>query len=140
LPGAPLWEDVIGNVRGAEKTIRRRMRPLEKIIPELKDAETRWGAVRALGQIADPKATEYLLPLLSDPDPDFCRVVAEALGKIGDPRALPILEKMVYGNKFRLLKDYPSKATRRAELEVRGTIRKIRRKIRQVQRHQSHPA
>lgn len=74
-------------------------RRLAQFAPELRamlsseDAELVARAARGLGAIGDIDAVDELLTLLEDESrPGFCRVVAaNALGGIGDPRAVPAL-------------------------------------------------
>jgi HEAT repeat protein len=55
----------------------------------------RTDAIRALGDIGDPGAVEFLLTVLKDRD---LRVVTvEALGKIADRRAVPALRDVITG-------------------------------------------
>ena len=57
------------------------------------DFWVQYSVVSALGEIADASAVEPLLPLLGD---DMLRQAAtEALGKIGDPSALPALTELL---------------------------------------------
>jgi HEAT repeat protein len=57
------------------------------------DAAVRTDAVRALGDIGDPRAVDFLLTALNDLD--VRPVAVESLGKIGDRRAVPALVKIV---------------------------------------------
>jgi HEAT repeat protein len=75
-------------------------RRLAQFAPELRDGlaspdqELASRAARGLGAIGDSDAVDSLLLMLSDRDrPLFCRVsVANALGKIGETRAVPPLQ------------------------------------------------
>ncbi len=51
-------------------------------------------AVHALGKIGR-RAVEPLISALGDPDPGVVRRAADALGRIGNRRALPALECLV---------------------------------------------
>ncbi len=53
----------------------------------------RRGVCIALGRIGDPSAVEPLVELLGGEDSDARWWAAEALGEIGDARALPGLER-----------------------------------------------
>jgi len=50
--------------------------------------------VRTIGKAEDPRATEYLMPLLRADDPKLVRTVVEALGEIRDPLAAGALCEM----------------------------------------------
>lgn len=60
------------------------------------DTAVRTDAVRALGDIGDPRAVDFLLTALNDLD--VRPVVVESLGKIGDRRAVPSLIEIVNGS------------------------------------------
>lgn len=60
------------------------------------DVAVRTDAVRALGDIGDPRAVDFLLTALNDLD--VRPVAVESLGKIGDRRAVPALVKIVNGS------------------------------------------
>ncbi|WP_447984825.1 HEAT repeat domain-containing protein [Nitrospira sp. Nam74] len=60
------------------------------------DTAVRTDAVRALGDIGDSRAVDYLLTALNDLD--VRPVAVESLGKIGDRRAVPALVKIVNGS------------------------------------------
>jgi HEAT repeat protein len=60
------------------------------------DAAVRTDAVRALGDIGDPRAVDFILTALNDLD--VRPVAVESLGKIGDRRAVPALVKIVNGS------------------------------------------
>lgn len=55
------------------------------------DADVREEAVRALGRLRSPEATDLLLAVLHDPHATNRIQAARALGRIGDPRAIPRL-------------------------------------------------
>lgn len=61
------------------------------------DARVRYCAVRALGQLGDPRAVEPLIELLSAPDSSTHDAAADALGELGDPRAVEPLIKLLSG-------------------------------------------
>lgn len=77
---------------------------VEPLIQALEDPalEVRWAAAQALGQTQDPQALEPLCQILSASGADYLvdirlqQMAVAALGRIGDPRALPILIEMVY--------------------------------------------
>jgi HEAT repeat protein len=48
-------------------------------------------AATALGILGEPRAVNLLIPLLDHPDSMLRGIVAKALGRIKDPRALPAL-------------------------------------------------
>ncbi|MCX6003988.1 MAG: HEAT repeat domain-containing protein [Chloroflexi bacterium] len=51
------------------------------------DAEIRYEAVSACGEMGTEEIVSYLLPLANDPDLDVCLATIEALGKIGGNKA-----------------------------------------------------
>ncbi len=55
------------------------------------DEEIREEAVRALGELCDPRAVEPLIDSLSDENRYIRREAAKSLGRIGDERAIPAL-------------------------------------------------
>jgi HEAT repeat protein len=64
------------------------------------NSETRAAAVRALLELATPQDKDAVAPALekilkSDPNPDTRRNAALALGKVGDPAALPALQDIL---------------------------------------------
>lgn len=67
----------------------------EPLIAVLEDNEVRGNAALALGQIGDSRAVEPVRNLYRDNDPQVRWSVAKALGKLGEPSVLPILEWMV---------------------------------------------
>ena len=67
------------------------------------DSAVREDAVRALGDIGDPQAVEFLFAAMNAPG--LRTLAVEALGRIGDRRAVPILIEVVTGA-------HPPEATR----------------------------
>lgn len=59
------------------------------------DSAVREDAVRALGQIGDPQAVDYLFTAMKEPR--LRTLAVEALGQIGDRRAVPLLIEVVKG-------------------------------------------
>jgi HEAT repeat protein len=57
-------------------------------------SEIREAAVIALGEQGLPAETPILLDRLSDPEPVVCAAAAEALGRSGDRRAVPVLREL----------------------------------------------
>jgi HEAT repeat protein len=70
--------------------------PLLRVMYNDRDTAVRTDAARALGEIGDPRAVDFLLMALSDMDLRI--VVVEALGKIGDRRAVPALVAVINGS------------------------------------------
>ncbi|MCD6408643.1 HEAT repeat domain-containing protein [bacterium] len=69
---------------------------VEKILNILEITDNKgvqWGIIRAIGETKDKKSGEKLLRFLKDKDYELREVAAEALGRIGDKKALPYLEK-----------------------------------------------
>lgn len=63
--------------------------PLLSLLFNDHDSAVREDAIRALGDIGDPQAVEYLLTVMKEPG---LRILAiDALGRIGDRRAVPML-------------------------------------------------
>lgn len=69
--------------------------PLLRLLFNDRDSSLREDAVRALGEIGDARAVEFLLTALKEPG--LRPLVAEALGRIGDQRAVPALVAVVEG-------------------------------------------
>ncbi|OGW70307.1 MAG: hypothetical protein A3A88_04335 [Nitrospirae bacterium RIFCSPLOWO2_01_FULL_62_17] len=69
--------------------------PLLRLLFNDRDSSLREDAVRALGEIGDARAVEFLLTAIKEPG--LRPLVAEALGKIGDRRAVPALVAVVQG-------------------------------------------
>ena len=61
-------------------------------------SEIREAAVVALGEQRLPAETPILLERLSDPDAVVCAAAAEALGRCGDRRAVPVLRELARQN------------------------------------------
>lgn len=57
------------------------------------DAETRYEAARACGELGEKESTSYLAELITDPDADVQLAAIQALGKIGGPEAKDCLEQ-----------------------------------------------
>jgi HEAT repeat protein len=57
------------------------------------DAEIRYEAANACGELGEKEATPYLSELTTDPDVDVQLAAIQALGKIGGPEAKDILER-----------------------------------------------
>ncbi len=70
---------------------------VHELILLLKDADpgVRRHAVRALGDMSDPRTTTDVITMLNDGDDDVRLEAVIALGKIGDPEAVePLIEKL----------------------------------------------
>lgn len=65
------------------------------LLPELgsPDAEIRYEAARACGELGDEEAVPYLIELVSDPDIEVQLVAIQALGQIGGTEAKNCLEQ-----------------------------------------------
>ena len=82
---------------------KRAVEPLLSVLFNDQDSAVREDAVRALGDIGDPQAIDYLFTAMREPG---LRILAvEALGRIGDARAVPVLIDVLSGTS-------PPKATR----------------------------
>ena len=82
---------------------KRAVEPLLSVLFNDRDSAVREDAVRALGEIGDPQAVEYLLTTIREPG--LRTLSVEALGRIGDPRAVPVLTDILAGTR-------PPEATR----------------------------
>jgi HEAT repeat protein len=69
--------------------------PLLRLLFNDRDSSLREDAVRALGEIGNARAVEFLLTAMKEPA--LRPLIAEALGKIGDRRAVPALVAVVQG-------------------------------------------
>ncbi|MGH7185374.1 MAG: HEAT repeat domain-containing protein [Pseudomonadota bacterium] len=69
--------------------------PLLRLLFNDRDSSLREDAVRALGDIGDARAVEFLLTAMKEPG--LRPLITEALGKIGDRRAVPALVAVVEG-------------------------------------------
>ena len=58
------------------------------LVEALKDPETRWSAVEALGHIGDVNAAPALSELLQDPAPEVRIEVIQALSQFDHPQML----------------------------------------------------
>lgn len=74
---------------------KRAVEPLLSVLFNDRDSAVREDVVRALGEIGDPQAVEYLFTAMQDPG--LRTLAVEALGRIGDRRAVPILIDVVTG-------------------------------------------
>lgn len=92
-----------------------------ELIPVLEDpsAEVREGAAMALGHLRVAKAQRPLLALLDrDKDDEAQMVILRSLGQLGDPGAVPAIEKRAVGFFFKK----PSKAVRIAAYRALAAI------------------
>lgn len=75
----------------------RAVEPLLSALFNDRDSAVREDAVRALGEIGDPQAIDYLFTAMREPS--LRTLAVEALGRIGDPRAVPALIDVVIGGR-----------------------------------------
>ena len=68
---------------------KRAVEPLLSVLFNDRDSAVREDVVRALGEIGDPQAVEYLFTAMQEPG--LRTLVVETLGRIGDARAVPVL-------------------------------------------------
>ena len=93
-----------------------------RVIPVLMDAlyqpELYFKAtvIAKLGNFRATEATEVLLPFLGDSDPYMRNLTYEALGKIGDPKALPHLKEAL------------KRAPKTERKNIKMAVKKIRKK------------
>ncbi len=59
------------------------------------DTRQRWVAVRSLGKIGGPHATELLIRLTTNPEPAIRAAAAQALGDLGDRRHAPVVVELL---------------------------------------------
>lgn len=83
--------EALGKTRSAEA-----VEPLLWALFNDHDQAIREDVVRALGQLGDPRAMEFLIMAMKDPG--LRTLAVEALGKIGDRRAVPVLIAVVEGS------------------------------------------
>src|SRR6185436_16936805 len=69
--------------------------PLLSVLFNDRDRAVREDAIRALGQIGDARALEFLMTAMKEPG--LRPLVVEALGQIGDRRAVPVLIDVLKG-------------------------------------------
>ncbi len=61
------------------------------------DPSRRWKALEALARLGDPRALDFMVAALRDPDWRVRRKAAWALGVLGDPRAvIPLRRAMLH--------------------------------------------
>lgn len=66
----------------------RATEPLIAVLKNEKEDSTRWRITQALKKIKDPRATEALILVLEDNNSPVCEEAAEALGEIGNVKAI----------------------------------------------------
>lgn len=81
---------ILGNIRD-----RRAVIPLLDLLEKENDREMRACIVSALEEMADPRAVDRLIHILETDEADVADRAAQALGNIGDPRAVPALEEAI---------------------------------------------
>ncbi|MBX3331105.1 MAG: HEAT repeat domain-containing protein [Nitrospira sp.] len=74
---------------------KRAVEPLLSVLFNDRDSAVREDVVRALGEIGDPQAVEYLLTAMREPG--LRTLAVEAFGRIGDPLAVPALIEVLTG-------------------------------------------
>ncbi len=74
---------------------RQAVEPLLSVMFNDRDSAVREDAVRALGEIGDPRAVEHLITAMREPG--LRTLAVETLGRIGDPRAVPALVDVLTG-------------------------------------------
>ncbi|GMV43454.1 MAG: hypothetical protein AMXMBFR64_51700 [Myxococcales bacterium] len=73
-------------------------RAVDPLIAALDDDEIRWSAVEALSRIGSPRALKPIARLLGDPVASVRLEVVRAIEVYDDPRALPLLMKVIRGD------------------------------------------
>lgn len=69
--------------------------PLIKVVRQDRDEDVRMQAIQVLGELRDPKASELLLELLNDPNPEIRTDTIGAIGALGIEEAKPRLRKIL---------------------------------------------
>jgi HEAT repeat protein len=82
--------EALGKTRSAEAVA-----PLLSVLFNDRDRAVREDVVRALGQIGDARAVEFLVTAMKEPG--LRPLAVEALGQIGDRRAVPVLINVLEG-------------------------------------------
>jgi HEAT repeat protein len=82
--------EALGKTRSPEAVL-----PLLSALFNDQDRAVREDAVRALGQIGDARAVEFLMTVMKEPG--LRPLAVEALGQIGDRRAVPVLLAVLEG-------------------------------------------
>jgi len=82
--------EALGKTRSPEAVA-----PLLSVLFNDRDRAVREDAVRALGQIGDARAVEFLVTAMKEPG--LRPLAVEALGQIGDRRAVPVLINVLEG-------------------------------------------
>jgi HEAT repeat protein len=82
--------EALGKTRSPEAVV-----PLLSVLFNDQDRAVREDAIRALGQIGDARAVEFLMTVMKEPG--LRPLAVEALGRIGDRRAVPILIDVLEG-------------------------------------------
>lgn len=72
--------------RAAEILVWLGSESVDLLIDEIEGGSRSLPAITALGKLRDLRATDTLVPLLSEDEPEVRRVAAKALGEISDPR------------------------------------------------------
>jgi HEAT repeat protein len=92
-------EDWLGRLHAVESLgkskSKRAVEPLLSVLFNDRDSAVREDVVRALGEIGDPQAVEYLFTAMQEPG--LRTLVVETLGRIGDARAVPVLIDVLLG-------------------------------------------
>jgi HEAT repeat protein len=82
--------EALGKMRSAEA-----VEPLLSVLFNDHDAAVREDAIRALGQIGDGRAFDFLVTIMKEPG--LRPLAVEALGQLDDERAVPVLIKVLEG-------------------------------------------
>lgn len=61
------------------------------LVPHLADEEVRFRVLHALSKIGDPSVVDAIAPLVGDVDDAVAAKAAWTLGRLGDPRGIPML-------------------------------------------------
>jgi HEAT repeat protein len=88
------WSDLDVALSGIARVADPRIVPILRNAYASKEPMTRQRVVTLLGMQRPPEATDALLAALSDRSPDVRMAAIDALGDVGDPRAIPALESL----------------------------------------------
>jgi HEAT repeat protein len=96
---------------------------IQKLDDQTEDARVRGTAAEALGDLRDPAGVMPLIAALNDPSAEVRFWAAFAVGQLGDPRALPQLERLAASDQA-VLAGYGAVSAEAAE-----AIRNIRARL-----------
>ena len=84
----------------------------------------RAAAASALGSLGDARGIDALIVATGDSMAETSEEAIKALGKVGDPRALPVLEKVIR-NEQKFFLEHVQRAARDAVARIGGRVAKV---------------